>query len=242
MRSAWGAAIAVVFAASGAAAQTFAPGSEAVALRNAAFSYKSAEIRLPGAAASKGVNAIRIDVAQALKTPVGVFDPNDVDVTLTRSWPSAVSISGEKLDVDLTPRLGVGAGKAGTSASAGARIEFSPHPRQDRAVEAMQDMGIRDGSTFGGAGRWYLFAAADGRAVGLNMLRNGWDFDRAGWTTDSTGALVGDAQIGVGWRKGDAQSSFGIIHREVRGNHMIFGQGTKQDTVAAFTFSIKPER
>ena len=242
MRTAWGAVIAGVFAASGAAAQTYAPGGDASALRNAAFVYKSVEIRLPSASESNGVNGVRIDVGQTLKTPVGLFDPKSVDVMLTRSWPRAVSISGEKLDLALTPQAGVGFSKAGGSASAGARIEVSAHPRQDRAVQAMKDMGVTEGSRFGDTGRWYLFAAADGRAVGLNMLHGEGGWDRAGWTTDSTGALVGDAQIGVGWRKGDAQSSFGVIHREVRGNHMIFGQMTRQDTVAAFTFSIKPER
>ena len=69
---------------------------------------------------------------------------------------------------------------------------------------------------------------------------NGWD--RAGWTTDPTGALVGDAQVGVGWRKGDMQSSFGVIHREVKGKHMVFGQQTRDDTVAAFTFSFRPQK
>ena len=64
----------------------------------------------------------------------------------------------------------------------------------------------------------------------------------SGWSTDNTGALVGDAQVGVGWRKGDMQSSFGVIHREVRGNHMIFGQDTRTDTVAAFSFSIRPQK
>ncbi len=56
-----------------------------------------------------------------------------------------------------------------------------------------------------------------------------------------SGALVGDAQVGVGWRKGDLQSSFGVIHREVKGAHMVFGQQTRDDTVAAFTFSLKPQ-
>ena len=74
------------------------------------------------------------------------------------------------------------------------------------------------------------------------MLRSERGWNRAGWSTDTTGALVGDAQVGVGWRKGDMQSSFGVIHREVKGKHMIFGQKTHDDTVAAFTFSFRPQR
>lgn len=113
--------------------------------------------------------------------------------------------------------------------------------RGERALEQLRDLGVKDGTSFGDRGRWYLFAAASGRAVGLNVLRgeNGWD--RAGWSTDASGALVGDAQVGVGWRKGDVQSSFGVIHREVKGRHMIFGQQTRDDTVAAFTFSLRPQ-
>ena len=38
------------------------------------------------------------------------------------------------------------------------------------------------------------------------------------------------------------QSSFGVIHREVKGAHMIWAQDTRDDTVAAFTFSIRPGR
>ena len=86
------------------------------------------------------------------------------------------------------------------------------------------------------------FAAASGRAVGFSMLRGERGWDRAGWSTDSTSALVGDAQVGVGWRKGDVQFSFGVIYREVNGRHMIFGQMTRDDRVAAVTLSVRPQR
>ena len=73
------------------------------------------------------------------------------------------------------------------------------------------------------------------------MLRGeGGDWDRAGWTTDPAAAVIGDAHVGVGYRKGNLQTSFGLIHREVKGQHMVFGQETKEDSVVAFTFSIKP--
>jgi hypothetical protein len=98
MRSAWGAAIAVVFAAGSAAAQThgshsFAsharvPGSDATALRNAAFAYKSVEVRLPKREESAAYDAVRVDVGQVLRTPVGVFDPRASEVTLVRRWPA----------------------------------------------------------------------------------------------------------------------------------------------------------
>jgi hypothetical protein len=240
MRTTVGVAIAALVTASGAAAQTLAPKSDPTALRDAVFAWTSTEIELPPAAGLRGQSAVRVQSVQALRTPVGVFDPHAYDVTLIHSWPRALSVDTRAFEFAVSPHAGVGFGKAGTSAQAGARLELSPHPRQDRAVERLRDLGVGEGAHFGSEGRWYLFAAADGRAVGLNMLHDERGWDRAGWTTDATGALVGDAQIGVGWRKGDAQSSFGVIHREVRGNHMVFGQQTRQDTVAAFTFSIKP--
>jgi hypothetical protein len=101
-------------------------------------------------------------------------------------------------------------------------------------------MGVNDGLSLGDQGRWYLFMAVSGRAVGMNMLRDVNDWDRAGWTTDPTSTLIGDGQVGVGWRKGSVQSSFGYVHREVKGQHMIFGQKTYEDSLVAFTFSIRP--
>jgi hypothetical protein len=241
MRTAAGVAIAALVTASGAAAQTLAPKSDRIALHDAVFAWKAAEVALPAAPDARAQSSIRIQSAETLRTPVGVFDPHAYDVTLIHSWPRALSLDTKAFEFAVSPHAGVGFGaKGATSAQAGARVELSPHPRQDRAVERLRDLGVGEGARFGREGRWYLFAAADGRAVGLNMLHGETGWDRAGWTTDATGALVGDAQVGVGWRKGDAQSSFGVIHREVRGNHMVFGQMTRQDTVAAFTFSIKP--
>jgi hypothetical protein len=206
--------------------------------------YRASEVRLPAADLS-----LRVNLAETLRTPTGLpvaldrgqFEVKDVDVTLIRSWPGAVSLMTDSVNVDLSPHAGVGVSRKGGQAEAGATRRVSG-AREREAVQRLKDMGVRDGATFGGVGRWYLFAAASGRAVGLNMLREGGGWDRAGWTTDSTGELVGDAQIGVGWRKGDMQTSFGVLHREVRGNHMIFGQATRDDTVAAFSFSIKPTR
>jgi len=184
--------------------------------------------------------SLRIQVDAIPLTPGGVA-ADTYNVTLVRRWPKAVSFSTDNLDFDVAPHAGLGVSSAGGQAEGGAMLTVSKS-REQQALERLRDLGVRDGASLGDVGRWYLFAAASGRAVGLNMLRgeNGWD--RAGWTTDPTGALVGDAQIGVGWRKGDMQSSFGVIHREVKGKHMVFGQHTRDDTVAAFTFSLRPQK
>ena len=195
------------------------------------------------------VDSLRVNMGGVLRTPGGLplnlergeFEARDIDVTLVRSWPRAVSFSSDGLAFNVSPHAGLGVGNPGGQAEGGATLTVSKS-REEQAVERLRDMGVKDGASFGDRGRWYLFAAASGRAVGLNVLRDEHGWDRAGWSTDPTGALVGDAQIGVGWRKGDMQSSFGVIHREVKGQHMIFGQETRDDTVAAFTFSLRPQR
>jgi hypothetical protein len=238
----------------------FAPGAEADVLDRmlerdqfldgAAVRWSSSEIRLSDAAHGGAVDSLRVSVAGALATPgalalrpdLAEFDARAYDVTLIRSWPGAVSFGGKKFAVDVSPHAGLGVGNRGGSAEAGAEVRLAPKTREERAVEQLKDMGVGDGAVFGDRGRWYLFAAASGRAVGLNMLRNDTGWDRAGWTTDATSELVGDAHVGVGWRKGSVQTSFGVVHREVRGENMIFGQKTQDDTVAAFSFSIRPGR
>ena len=235
------------------APQTLQPSGAALSLHNAAFAahaapvaaVKSFQLRLKTPHADGGaVDTVRINVAEPVRLPVLLpyADRDAFDVTVVRSWPGAVSFGSDKVDVDIAPHAGVGASNRGGQVEGGAMLTISPKSRGQAAMERLRDMGVRDGASYGDAGRWYLFAAASGQAVGLNMMHgeNGWD--RAGWSTDSTGALVGDAQIGVGWRKGDLQSSFGVIHREVKGNHMVFGQTTRDDTVAAFTFSFRPGR
>lgn len=244
-------------AASAAAAQSLAPiPSAADRLAGAAFldretyaagkgltRQQTGEMRLNRS--ETAVDSLRFSLRGSLRTPLnlerGEFDDEAYDITLIRSWPRAINFSDGKYEFDVSPHAGVGVGSRGGSAEAGAMLTVG-QKREQRAIEALKDLGVREGTEYGDTGRWYLFAAASGRAVGLNMLRNEGQWTRGAWTTDDTGELVGDAHVGVGWRKGDMQSSFGVIHREVKGNHMIFGQHTREDTVAAFTFSIRPQK
>ena len=252
----WAALLAVTLGSAGATsagAETRTPDlTTALSLHNAAFAPRPApvtavqsfQVRLNTPHATGAVDTVRIKVAEPVRLLVLLpyAERNAFDVTVVRSWPKAVSFGSDSLDVDIAPHAGLGVSSRGGQAEGGATLTISPKTRGQAAMERLRDIGVRDGAVYGDTGRWYLFAAASGQAVGLNMLHgeNGWD--RAGWSTDSTGALVGDAQIGVGWRKGDGQASFGVIHREVKGNHMIWAQDTRDDTVAAFTFSIRPGR
>ena len=75
---------------------------------------------------------------------------------------------------------------------------------------------VRNGrERFGERPRWYLYAAGSGRAVGYNFARTrDGDYARSGYTQDK-GSFLGDASIGVAYRKGDMQTSFGVVYREI---------------------------
>jgi hypothetical protein len=210
--------------------------------------WTSNEVRLSPPSAGGPVDTLRISLGGVV-TPGGLplaldrgqFETDAYDVSIVRDWPSAFSLPTKLVDVDLSPHAGVGVTSLGASAEAGAELRLSQR-LGETATARLRALGVRDGAALGDQGRWYLFAAASGRAVGLNMLHDGSDWNRAGWTTDATSALVGDAQVGVGWRRGALQTSLGYVHREMKGAHMIWGQDTRQDSMVAFSLSIKPRR
>jgi len=164
-----------------------------------------------------------------------VSEANSFELNVTRDWPSAMSFDAGRYDVDLTPHAGLGLGDRGGTAEAGARLTL-----EGKRTPA-QRLGVQDGSVFGDEGRWYMFAAASGKAVGLNMRNHLNSWGGAGWSMDASSTLVSDAQLGVGWRKGPMQTSLGYLYREVKGEHMLWGQETRDDSVVAFSLSIKPQ-
>jgi hypothetical protein len=165
------------------------------------------------------------------------FEDRDVDVTLTRGWPAAVSMGAGKYALDVTPHAGLGFGGAGGSAEAGATVRFG----KKVGDQVANSLGVQDGRQFGQRGRWYVFAAASGQAVGMNMLRSGdGDWSGAGVSTDTSSKLVGDGQAGVAWRKGPMQASFGYVHRKIRAKDQIMGMATQKDEMLAFSFSLRP--
>lgn len=166
------------------------------------------------------------------------------EVAYERDGPTFRAKAGT-LGFELTPRAGVGVSSAGGLAGAGATIRFG-QDLEDQVVGKVTDaLGLRtvDGESFGDRGRWYLFAAADGQAVGLNVLRDSQgDWSRAGWSSDPS-SLIGEAQVGVGWRRGAVQASFGYLHREIKATGIMNAENTKlEDGAVAFSLSIKPSR
>jgi len=194
------------------------------------------------------VDSVRVSVARVARTgetrPLSLvrpdedsFEDRDVDVTVTRGWPAAVRLGAGKYALDVTPHAGLGFGGAGGTAEAGATVRFGKR-MEDRVVNSL---GVSDGRAFGNRGRWYVFAAASGQAVGLNMLRNqDGDWSRAGFTTDNNSKLIGDGQAGLAWRKGPMQASFGYVHRSIKAKDHIMGMATQKDEMVAMTFSLKP--
>lgn len=263
MRLLAGLAIACVFTAATGAAQAEPRGVAAKALMGAAFAPAAparvggdfnqllnrdvdADWRTHEVALGKG-DRLRFKLGETALAPGAPLDldrerfaAEAYEVAVTRDFAGVEFAAGD-YDLRLAPHAELGVSNAGGQAGAGATLTVGQR-RDDIVKSQLSDMGVQDGAAFGDQGRWYLFAAASGRAVGLNVLRSGDGWDRAGWSTDPSSTLVGDAQVGVGFRKGMMQTSFGVIHREVKGEHRIWGQSTKDDTLAAFSLSIRPRR
>lgn len=181
-------------------------------------------------------------IGRILDSQIPAHDFGRGEAGLVGRWPSAISFGAAGLDFDLSPHVRVDAdGYGNRSAEAGATLDLSRH-LSDLAGERLRALGVADGKTFGDRGRFYLFAAASGRAVGLNMLQGEQGWNRAGWSTDPASRLVGDTQVGLGWRKGAVQTSFGYVHRKVKGDHVMYGVDPHADSMVAFTFAFKPRR
>lgn len=161
---------------------------------------------------------------------------DDYDVSFVRGWPAARGYTASGLEVSLTPHAGVGFGSRGTSAEAGATLRIGSG--LERMVPEGQDV-------FGQRARWYLYAAGSGRAVGYNFARNrDGDYDRSGYSHDS-GAFLGDASIGVAYRRGDLQGSVGLVYREIDPEGLRGSRTFDKDVdegLIAFQLSIKPSR
>ena len=192
------------------------------------------------------VDAIRISIGQVARMPGGLppgpdrwaeADTEAYQVTYTRGWPGLMAVDAGEFDLDLTPHAAVGVSNAGGEAEAGALV------RLRRKTQGWADrLGVQDGAQFGDQGRWYLFAAASGRAVGLNLQRTSGDWSNRGISTDPASALVSDIQAGVGWRRGSVQASLAWMRRKVKAAQGLMGWDNRDDSMVAVSVSINPRR
>jgi len=200
------------------------------------------------------IDSLRMTIGAMARLPAGLamgrdleaadLDPKTFDLSYTRGWPSALTLKAGAYDLDVSPHAGLGMSNAGGSAEAGAMVRFGSNLNTEFVQRFASGLGIHavDGARYGDQGRWYLFAAASGRAVGLNMTRDSQtgDLRRSGWSVDPSAAIIGDSQAGFGWRKGALQASLGYLHREVKNEFGVRGAGMGGDSMVAFSMSIHP--
>lgn len=163
------------------------------------------------------------------------LDAEAYDVRYVRGFRSATGRTASGLEVSLTPHAGLGVGSQGGSAEAGATLKIGS------GLERM----VPDGrEAFGERSRWYVYAAGSGRAVGYNFARTrDGDYARSGYSHDK-GGFLGDASIGVAYRRGALQGSVGLVYREIEQRGDLRGfEGLEDDVdegMIAFQLSIKP--
>lgn len=87
-----------------------------------------------------------------------------------------------------------------------------------------------------GKGRWFVFVAASGDALGLNLGRDPEKGLRGRWSVERL-AEFGKAQLGVGWRKGRQQIALSAARREI-GAYGV----SREDTVVGVNITYSGQR
>lgn len=158
-------------------------------------------------------------------------------------WTEAAPDRDANGDRVFAPHAQFNLSNNGGSAEAGATMQLGRN-LQRKLIRGLDRLGVSAVASPSAreAGRWFLFASASGREVGLNMTRDPQgQFPRLGWSAEGASAMISDAQAGVGWRRGDMQASFGYVHREVRPQtEGAIDPGTLRDSMMALSFSIRP--
>lgn len=178
-----------------------------------------------------------------LDSPLALQRPDSQNsrtmVEWRKDWTALHERSENGLEVSLIPHAGLGWAEGQSSAVAGATLRFG------RGLDDSLDELAPDGEdTFGDRPRWYVFASGSKRAVGYNFTRQrDGGLSNEGLSQDTSHSL-GDAAIGVAWRRGPMQSSVGIAYREVDIDGLRGYGGLQTDvdeTRLAFQFSIRPQ-
>jgi len=167
-------------------------------------------------------------------------------VTFRPIDPAAHPVLGPAFLNPPSPRLASAAGQSLNPGEAnGLRLGGQVQARTigDFMQGKLKAMGVKDGSeTYGGKGRVYLFAAVKGEAVGMNLVAGPTGgLHRDGWSSDTASALVGDGQVGVGWRKGRVEADLGYVHRGVHIKDAPRGvSDSYADDMAAVSLTFRP--
>lgn len=203
--------------------------------------HRTATVRASGGSVDR-VSLTTLSLpATALASPGARYRDAGYELSLVRDWPNALALNAGAYDLSVSPHAGLGLSSYGARPEAGATVSIG---KADRAAEKLSAMGVRDGKAFGDQSRWYMFAAVSGKSVGLNMTQSGeGGWQGAGWSQDAASSLVGDGQLGVGYRRGAMQAAFGYVHREIKVQNAPHGADNDvTDSMAAFTLSFRPHR
>ena len=142
------------------------------------------------------------------------------------------------------PYSGAKLGDANDHALPGAMVEIGPGrepTKQDQVTDKLQSMGVRDGTEFGNAGRWYAFVGGSGKTLGFNVRRDPDGPLRTYGLSVDPAAAVGDIQAGVGFRKGDVQTSVGYVHRTFKPAYAMQNiDFDNKDEMVGVSLSLKP--
>ena len=167
------------------------------------------------------------------------LDQSAYDFRYVRGFRGATGHTPSGLEVSLTPHAGFGVGSDGGSAEAGATLKIG---------EGLDRLAPSGQQRFGERARWFIYAAGSGRAVGYNFARTrDGDYARSGVAQDrDRGSFLGDASVGVAYRRGDIQTSIGVVYREIDAGKGLRGMNGLDTDVSegliAFQLSIRPRR
>lgn len=171
---------------------------------------------------------------EAVIAPKGAMATRyDVALTLERQWTARLA-SSRRYRLDITPEAGLGLSGGGHLAEAGATVQVS------RRLPSQMGEALNVGSgeaQYGERGRWYLFGALRGRAVGLNLTRSPEGMRGEGLTADR-GGFMGLMQTGFGWRKGGLQTSIGYTYTNIKGRQL--GRTLGHEERLGVSFSLRP--
>lgn len=105
--------------------------------------------------------------------------------------------------------------------------------RLNTRAKMLNALGIGDGRALGDQARWFLFAAAGGRALSYGYLQE--QESRGGLWALERGGFVGQAQAGLAWRRGSYQSTVSYFRQEIRVD--LFGAEDVDEDRIAFTLT-----
>jgi hypothetical protein len=150
-------------------------------------------------------------------------------VTALRFEPGRGLVRREPVPAPAPPRADLRAASQASSDQVGVFIPLT----LDRGRWKGARLRLRDGRTFGGQPRWFLFAASRGRGLGYSFLGD-TSPDAGGWALER-GGFYGEAQAGLAWRRAATQVSISYIQQEI--NVRLFGVEDVEERRGALTIS-----